>query len=294
MTPRAFAHASALAPDLTARFAMRSFLTPPRPPIRPDHARVLAAASRRSIRAGGRALPGYVWGDGPTVLLVHGWGGRAAQLGGLVAPLVGAGLSVLAFDAPAHGASPGARTHVGEMAAAVAAVLERERVHAVIAHSAGAIAAARALAQHAPRLPLAAIAPAVRVRDFAVAFARAAGLSAPSRAAFLGRLETDTGTPWSALDLGALALRLEGPAWLALDPTDRVVPIAEARALAASWRRATVAERPAGGHYRAPSDPTVIAEAAAFVREHTFHARLSRPFGLREPALARFVDEVRL
>jgi len=31
------------------------------------------------------------WGKGPTVMLVHGWSGRGAQLGELVEPLVAAG-----------------------------------------------------------------------------------------------------------------------------------------------------------------------------------------------------------
>jgi len=39
------------------------------------------------------------------VLLVHGWGGRGAQLASFVEPLVARGFSVLTFDAPGHGAS---------------------------------------------------------------------------------------------------------------------------------------------------------------------------------------------
>ena len=49
-------------------------------------------------------------------LLVHGWEGRGAQLGSLVGPLVEAGLSVVAFDAPAHGDSPGNRLYLTDEA----------------------------------------------------------------------------------------------------------------------------------------------------------------------------------
>ena len=51
--------------------------------------------------------PYFAWGAGPSVLLVHGWEGRGAQLGALVDPLVAAGYRVVALDGPAHGDSPG-------------------------------------------------------------------------------------------------------------------------------------------------------------------------------------------
>src|SRR6267378_1472357 len=43
----------------------------------------------------------YRWGSGSKrVLLVHGWGGRAAQFFALIPRLVDAGFEVIAFDAP--------------------------------------------------------------------------------------------------------------------------------------------------------------------------------------------------
>jgi pimeloyl-ACP methyl ester carboxylesterase len=50
----------------------------------------------------------YHWGKGGRrILLVHGWGGKAAQFFSFVGPLLDAGFEVIAFDAPAHGASSG-------------------------------------------------------------------------------------------------------------------------------------------------------------------------------------------
>src|SRR5690606_37822905 len=54
------------------------------------------------------ALAGLRWGrEGPLVLALHGWEGRAAQFRTLAARLVPMGYRVLALDAPAHGRSPG-------------------------------------------------------------------------------------------------------------------------------------------------------------------------------------------
>ncbi len=75
------------------------------------------------------------------MLLVHGWEGRGSQLGAFVEPLVRAGLSVVAFDAPGHGDSPGRRLYLTDMADAI---IDVERavgpLHAIVAHSFGAAA----------------------------------------------------------------------------------------------------------------------------------------------------------
>ncbi|MGZ5446135.1 MAG: alpha/beta hydrolase [Thermoanaerobaculia bacterium] len=57
---------------------------------------------RETVRRLQRA---WSWGEGPAVLLVHGWGGHAAQFQSFVEPLVRAGFRAIAFDAPSHGSS---------------------------------------------------------------------------------------------------------------------------------------------------------------------------------------------
>src|SRR5262249_60945186 len=86
------------------------------------------------------------WGAGPPVLLVRGWGGRGAHLGALVAPLRARGFSVTTFDAPGHGASDAGTVTIPEITSAIRAVAEsRGPLAAMVAHSAGAAAAVRAL-----------------------------------------------------------------------------------------------------------------------------------------------------
>src|SRR5688572_13678689 len=113
---------SSVTPAHAARLAARLFLTPPRPK-RPTHeAAVLSAAREDAVEVGGRRVRTWTWGDGPTVLLVHGWGGRGSQLAAFVEPLLAHGLSVTAFDAPAHGDSDGRQATLPEMIAALRAV----------------------------------------------------------------------------------------------------------------------------------------------------------------------------
>ena len=117
--------------DLGASLAERLF-TSPRRHARPERERAVLASGHpfavdvalRSPRWHGAhvTVRGWRWGVGPTVLLVHGWEGRGSQLGAFVEPLVAAGLSVVAFDAPAHGDSPGHRLYLTDLADCIADV----------------------------------------------------------------------------------------------------------------------------------------------------------------------------
>ena len=60
--------------------------------------RVELVQNRDRVRA-------WQWGEGPPVLLVHGWEGHAAQFAGFIPRLLEQGFSAVAFDAPAHGQS---------------------------------------------------------------------------------------------------------------------------------------------------------------------------------------------
>src|SRR4051812_32351681 len=76
-----------LLPTATAgRLAARMFRTPPAPQREGD----VPAYTLRLVPHEGLKLAVYEWGtgQGPKVLLAHGWGGRAAQLAPLVKPLL--------------------------------------------------------------------------------------------------------------------------------------------------------------------------------------------------------------
>jgi hypothetical protein len=129
---------SALAPALAARVAERLFLTAPRYPAPAHETAVLAGARRTIVHVDGAPVTTWTWGHGPRVLLVHGWGGRGAQLASFVGPLVASGCSVATFDAPGHGTSPEARSSIVAFLAAIQAI-DRTLgpVRGIVAHSIG-------------------------------------------------------------------------------------------------------------------------------------------------------------
>ncbi len=137
-----------VAPDLAARWVCHQWFTlppGPRPYDLPEGGQAFSLGWQHG------EVRGQVWGEGPVVYLVHGWGGRGHQFAAMVEPLRRAGFRVVVFDAPSHGVSdpgewgPTSTTGV-EFGKALDAVFARfGPAEAVVAHSMGALATLLAL-----------------------------------------------------------------------------------------------------------------------------------------------------
>lgn len=88
----------------------------------------------------------YSWGQGPLVLLIHGWNGRGLQLGGFVAPLLERGFKIISLDLPGHGESEGTSCNILRISQALIELARQiGKPSAIIAHSFGVSGAAYAL-----------------------------------------------------------------------------------------------------------------------------------------------------
>lgn len=133
----------AVSTRLAARVAFRLFLTPLRRRLDPGDASIVAQARVHKIDCNqGDRTQVYEWGSGPrTAVIVHGWSSHAPRFALLAQALVARGWRVLAFDAPAHGRSPGRLSSLPQFIGALDAVIDRlGPVHALIGHSLGALA----------------------------------------------------------------------------------------------------------------------------------------------------------
>ena len=63
------------------------------------------SAEQYDVPFEGQMLKAYAWGEGKTILMVHGWGSRASHLAFLGRSIAKSGFRVIAFDGPAHGNS---------------------------------------------------------------------------------------------------------------------------------------------------------------------------------------------
>lgn len=272
-----------VAPAIGARWAAKIWLTLPRP--KPGRAaqrppggasfviRVNDLPSRaRSSNVAGTDVIGEVWGDGPSVYLVHGWAGNRGQFHEFVAPLVARGFRVVAFDMPSHGDSapgPSGRrsSTFPEFTETLQQVVARYgRPHAIVAHSAGAIATAGALCDGLPADRVVLIAPMAsgtsHVRDFATVL----GFGNRTLARMVGRIERRVGAPMSHFDVPELARAVAMPPALVIhDREDRSSPVTDGAAVAAAWRGARLKVTSGLGHNRILRSPEVVADAVDFI-----------------------------
>jgi pimeloyl-ACP methyl ester carboxylesterase len=260
-----FSMLASVAPAAAERIALEMWAHPhrrrePRPPEVPG-----LPAHRFYLSVGLERLALWDWGEGPTVLLVHGWNGHAGQMARFVAPLVAAGHHVVAFDMPAHGLSTGTRTNLIAMTDAVLAVAHRlGPIHGVIAHSLGATATTLAIARHLGGVRSALIAPAAEPRFFLRAFTAGLGLP-PARTDGVIALAHQELGDLDALDLRRRASSLAAPVLILHDPADREVPFAHGADIAAAWPGARLTPLTGLGHNRPLADPATIARAVDFI-----------------------------
>jgi pimeloyl-ACP methyl ester carboxylesterase len=83
--------------------------------------------------------------EGPRVLALHGWNGRATMLRKMAEALGAQGYHVVVPDLPGHGESEGDRFSFYDLGRATAELYQGEAFEAVIGHSAGGLIAAIAL-----------------------------------------------------------------------------------------------------------------------------------------------------
>jgi pimeloyl-ACP methyl ester carboxylesterase len=272
MTRTILSAAATIAPGPTARWAARRFLTPR--PVQPgdDELEVLATATRGELVSdSGLRLHTFVWGDeAPTVLLVHGWSGSVGQMTPFVSPLRRRGFRVVAHSAPAHGASGGTTTHLPEMARAVEAVARRfGPLHAIVAHSIGATAAARAVQGGAAVGRLAFVAPGTGPAGWVARFARAAGLTR-IRPRLAAAVEARAGARLAELELAVIAPMLDVPVLAIHDGNDPLVSFEAARRAVEAMPNGRLVETSGLGHFRILRERAVVRDIAAFVGEPPF------------------------
>ncbi|HYJ69565.1 MAG TPA: alpha/beta fold hydrolase [Nocardioidaceae bacterium] len=251
-----------MAPAVGARWAERLWFTVPRD----GRARSPEDGASFEIQLHGRVVRGWTWGRGPVVYLVHGWGGYAGQLAPFVQPLVAAGFTVVAHDAPSHGASDGGRHgpragDIIESAQSLDAVAARYGpAHAVVGHSMGAMASTLAIRHGwlgARRLVM--VAPMVKIDDALAVFAARLGFGARIGRRLARRVERRVGVSLAEFDLVTMTSDPARPRLLAIhDRGDRETSFRSTDALVAGWPDAELVATKGLGHRRILRDPAVV------------------------------------
>jgi pimeloyl-ACP methyl ester carboxylesterase len=255
---------------MDANVALQEFLRPPLP-LRnlKREQELLDRAETSSIKI----VPGtendvedvavYRWGRGDRqILLVHGWGGKAAQFFSFVTPLLEEGFSVIAFDAPAHGASSGTFAS-GPAFARAARIAADGPIHGVIAHSLGAAGSTIALAQGLAVNRVVFLAPAALINLLLEEFIRLREIEEPVAA----ELRQKFAARYSAevVSVPAMAKSFQIPLLILHDPADRDLPFSHGEAIRAAWPGAQLVATSGNGHWRIMRDRSVVDRSIQFL-----------------------------
>jgi pimeloyl-ACP methyl ester carboxylesterase len=217
------------------------------------------AARQQQVTSGRRRLVAWTWGDGPRVLLAHGWEGTARDMVPLATVIAKQGRSVTVFDMPAHGRSTGRTTTLLEMADAVANVARATGMpDAIVGHSLGAAAAVLALRDGLSSSSAALLAPVAEPWLFVRRLSDMLGLSEARRAGLLAAIERRAGVRIQHIDGAEAARSLDARALILHDPADRQVPFSHAEALASAWPGAMLHPVTGLGHRRMLYDADAI------------------------------------
>ncbi|MEI5583916.1 MULTISPECIES: alpha/beta hydrolase [unclassified Agromyces] len=265
--------AERVSPQAAARLALPLFMRVGSPlPVRPGDRAIHDAARRSTLHVRGREVVAYEWGSGPdTILLVHGWRGRASQFAPIVRELRSEGFRLVAFDAPANGDSPGRRTDIRDWLAAIEALQSRHgRFHTVIGHSFGAMAARTAVGEGVAAGALVAIAGMADARYLVDTFAGRVGIGPASADAlarrFGRRILPHLADPWPRFDGVSSPLPERMPLLVVHDRTDREVSVGEAERLhAAHGERSRLVVTDGHGHNRVLGADAALDAITAFV-----------------------------
>ncbi len=257
-----------VAPRTALDIAAFLFFKPARSAAHPRETPVLEAAMPLRIVSHNRTLCGWSWGsrDAPPVLLVHGWSGRAGQLGAFVKPLLAQGHRVVAFDLRGHGGSTGSQATIVELAEDLLAIdAYVGPLDAVIAHSFGGPVTMLALLAGLRCHRAVFIAPPFDSAGWIGVFAGMLRFDVAMSDRFQRRLEATVGLAFEEISGALLAPAMTKPLLIIHDEDDDAVPIRAGERLAASWPNATLQRTRGLGHQRILSDPEVVTAALEFM-----------------------------
>ena len=202
----------------------------------------------------------FEWGNGPVILLVHGWGGRALQMDSFVLPLLEKGYKVVAFDHKGHGESTSGFSSYLEIVSGTDLLMAHyaQDLSGVIAHSIGSNAAFKASEKFEGNLQIAVVAPMENFPNLLEKMRKRIGIYEKLFANVIGQIEADTGL--NLLEQCELDFEKIGrhDVLLVHDKLDRINKISASHGLQSNLPKSVLMETEKLGHARILDNAAVV------------------------------------
>lgn len=214
-------------------------------------------------------LPLYSFGEGPTILLIHGLSGSGTQLCAFIDPLIQAGFRVIICDLPAHGRADGKRISFPQIANAIKLIGEKiGPVSAIIAHSNGAATAGLALSRGLKSDVIVFLSPPEDLKGYLYGLAKMIGFRKTVTQHAERQLVQEYGLPFDRVRGSTLVANFTQPALILHDENDKMVAFREGEKIAQHWKGSHLVRTKGLGHNRILKDPDVISLAVNFISHH--------------------------
>lgn len=271
--PKIFPWAEKFVPQLANRFFVYLFFTPVKYRTPEKELKAESFSEKFILTIANKKIQCYRWGASTkTILVVHGWAGRATQFRRFVKPLLKAGYQVVGFDGPAHGQSEGKSTNLDEFENVIQEVVkEIGSVSAIVAHSFGGVTSLYALTKGLPVKTLVNIASPTISEEIINTFLKAINGSNQTGEAFKKYVLRKSGKPFH--QFSALEFIKHVPHGLNLllvhDENDIEVSLDHPKELMGRFPQAHLLQTRELGHTRILKDNNVIQSIVTFVDRHS-------------------------
>jgi pimeloyl-ACP methyl ester carboxylesterase len=233
----------------------------------PRLAPALESVEKQFVPSSQGEVAAWRLGEGPAVLLVHGWEDDNSLWAPLIDALVGRDRAVVVFDLPAHGFSEGEWGLGPQAADGIAAVVAAMGpIDAVVAHSFAAGGLMLAMSEGAlavDRVVL--IAPPLRAANRWLRYAERLGVSEDVAFAAQAIYEERIGPDRASFDFRAELVDLDVDLLVIHSADDERFPVADSQEVVPNCRRAELVVVQGLTHRRTARDPEVITRIADFL-----------------------------
>ena len=248
-------------------FKTRKFPEPKR------EAMILEKARWETLDLDGKKIQLYIWGEEnhPSVLLVHGWNGRAAQLGSFALDLMEKGYRVIGFDAPAHGRTSGNSTTLPTISWVIQEI-DRQygSFQAGITHSFGGMCLLHAIGEGMQLDKVCCISPASDVGSLVKLFASILKVEPQVLDIQKRMLERQFGEDiWEKFSIPNIVKTISTHGLVIHDQHDEDVPVVSGKLIARAWKNCEFILTTNLGHRRILRDKRVIERVISYIGDNT-------------------------
>jgi pimeloyl-ACP methyl ester carboxylesterase len=263
-----FPYLEKFATPLANRIVAFLFFSPIRFKAPQKEKEVSEQAEKKIIISDGKKIQTYLWGEGPTVLMTHGWSGRGTQFRKFIKPFNDAGYQVVSFDGPAHGKSEGSNTNVTEFHDVIRQLeISNGPFAATIGHSFGGVANLYAHVRGVHTEKMIMIATPTISDDIIKESVRKLNGS-PARGEYLKKyIYKRFGIHFEDVSVLKLMEEVNDTDLLAIhDVEDKDVPISHPEALLSKYPKANLIKTEGLGHLRILKSPDVVQHCLNYIK----------------------------